>query len=58
LKRIFRGAWRAALPTRGKREIQQPLAGNSTLNRLEQTPSGSPLAECYHKIAYSPAAID
>ena len=34
------------------------LAGKSTLNRLELTPSGSPLAERYHKIGYSPAAID
>ena len=42
----------------GKREIQRPLAGKSTLNRLERTPSGSPLAERYHKIGYSPAAID
>jgi hypothetical protein len=42
----------------GKREIAQPLAGKSTLNRLELTPSGSPLAERYHKIGYSPAALD
>jgi len=42
----------------GKREIEKPLAGKSTLNRLELTPSGSPLAERYHKIGYSPAAID
>jgi hypothetical protein len=42
----------------GKREIEQPLAGKSTLNRLELTPSGSPLTERYHKIGYSPAAID
>ena len=42
----------------GKREIERPLAGKSTLNRLELTPSGSPLAERYHKIGYSPAAID
>jgi hypothetical protein len=28
----------------GKRESQQPLAGKSTLNRLEQTPSDSPFA--------------
>ena len=32
----------------GKREIEQPLAGKSTLNRLELTPSGSPLTERYH----------
>ena len=42
----------------GKREIEQPLAGKSTLNRLELTPSGSPLPERYHKIGYSPAAMD
>jgi len=42
----------------GKREIEQPLAGKSTLNRLELTPPGSPLTERYHKISYSPAAID
>src|SRR3990170_31490 len=42
----------------GKQEIEEPLAGKSTLNRLELTPSGSPLAERYHKIGYSPAAID
>jgi len=42
----------------GKREIEKPLAGKSTLNRLELTPSGSPLTERYHKIGYSPAAID
>ena len=34
----------------GKQEIEQPLAGKSTLNRLELTPSGSPLPERYHKI--------
>src|SRR5712664_1251566 len=42
----------------GKREMAEPLAGKSTLNRLELTPSGSPLPERYHKISYSPAAID
>jgi hypothetical protein len=42
----------------GKREIEQPLAGKSTLNRLELTPSGSPFTERYHKIGYAPAAID
>jgi hypothetical protein len=42
----------------GQREIAQPLAGKSTLNRLERTPPGSPLAERYHKIGYSPTAID
>ncbi len=42
----------------GKREMEEPLAGKSTLNRLELTPSGSPLTERYHKIGYSPAAMD
>jgi hypothetical protein len=40
----------------GKREVEEPLAGKSTLNRLELTPSGSPLAERYHKISDSPEA--
>jgi len=42
----------------GKREMTEPLAGKSTLNRLELTPAGSPFAERYHKITYSPEAID
>ncbi len=42
----------------GKRELEEPLAGKSTLNRLELTPAGSPLAERYHKITYSSEAID
>jgi len=42
----------------GKREVEEPLAGKSTLNRLELTPTGSPLAERYHKIRYSAEAID
>ncbi len=42
----------------GKRELDEPLAGKSTLNRMELTPAGSPLAERYHKISYSSAAID
>ena len=42
----------------GKQEIEKSLAGKSTLNRLELTPSGSPLTERYHKIGYSPTAID
>jgi hypothetical protein len=37
----------------GKREMDEPLAGKSTLNRLELTPTGSPLQERYHKIGYS-----
>ena len=34
------------------------MAGKSTLNRLELTPTGSPLAERYHKITYSAEALD
>jgi Transposase DDE domain group 1 len=34
------------------------LSGKSTLNRLELTLAGSPAAERYNKIAYSPAVID
>jgi Transposase DDE domain group 1 len=42
----------------GKREIEEPLAGKSTLNRLELTPAGEPQGERYHKIRYSAGAID
>jgi len=42
----------------GKRDLSEPLAGKSTLNRLELTPAGSPAAERYNKIAYSSEAID
>ena len=42
----------------GKRDLSEPLAGKSTLNRLELTPAGSPAAQRYNKIAYSPEAID
>jgi hypothetical protein len=42
----------------GKRELTEPLAGKSTLNRLERTPTGSPLEERYHKIRYSAEAFD
>jgi hypothetical protein len=42
----------------GKREIEQPLAGKSTLNRLELTPAGSPDGQRYHKITYSAEALD
>ena len=38
----------------GKRELDRPLAGKSTLNRLEL----SGRSQRYHKIAYSPEAID
>jgi hypothetical protein len=42
----------------GRRDLGEPLAGKSTLNRLELTPSGAPAAERYNKITYSPEAID
>src|SRR5262252_5628368 len=34
------------------------MAGKSTLNRLELTPTGSPLDDRYHKITYSSEALD
>ncbi len=40
----------------GKRELHEPLAGKSTLNRLELTPAGEPHGERYHKITYSARA--
>jgi len=42
----------------GKRNLDEPLAGKSTLNRLELTPAGSPLEDRYHKITYSTEALD
>jgi Transposase DDE domain group 1 len=42
----------------GKRNLQEPLAGKSTSNRLELSPSGSPLENRYHKITYSTEALD
>ncbi len=42
----------------GKRDLDAPLAGKSTLNRLELTPAGSPAVERYHKISYSAEALD
>ena len=42
----------------GKRDLGEPLAGKSTLNRLELTPAGSPAAERYNKISYSAEALD
>ncbi|MGC2529705.1 MAG: IS1380 family transposase [Candidatus Acidiferrum sp.] len=42
----------------GKKDLGQPLAGKSTLNRLELTPAGSPAAERYNKISYSAEALD
>jgi len=40
----------------GKRELERPLAGKSTLNRLELTPAEEP--HRYHKIRYSRAGLD
>ena len=42
----------------GKRKLEEPLAGKSTLNRLELTPAGSARDDRYHKITYSSAALD
>jgi hypothetical protein len=42
----------------GKRELEEPLAGKSTLNRLELTPSTAPQQQRYHKITYSSEALD
>ena len=43
----------------GKRELEEPLAGKSTLNRLELTPSAGPSEpQRYHKIRYAPEALD
>ncbi len=42
----------------GKRDLEEPLAGKSTLNRMERAPANSPQAERYHKIAYSAEALD
>jgi hypothetical protein len=42
----------------GKRDLEEPLAGKSTLNRLELIPAGEPHGERYHKITYSGEALD
>ena len=44
----------------GQREPSQPLAGKSTLNRMELTPAGAKAAAAdrYHKITYSSAQLD
>jgi Transposase DDE domain group 1 len=42
----------------GKRECTAPLAGKSTLNRMELAPAGSPPTERYHRITYSAEALD
>jgi hypothetical protein len=41
----------------GKRAIEEPLAGKSTLNRLELTPAES-AGDRYHKITYSAEPLD
>jgi Transposase DDE domain group 1 len=42
----------------GKRDLEEPLAGKSTLNRMELTPGDSLAAQRYHKIIYSRLALD
>jgi len=42
----------------GKRKLEEPLAGKSTLNRLELTPVGEVRSERYHKISYCSEALD
>lgn len=44
----------------GKREAHEPLAGKSTLNRMELTPAAAEAAARarYHKITYSAEALD
>lgn len=42
----------------GRRDLGTPLAGKSTLNRLELMPSEVSSASRYHKIGYSPEALD
>ncbi len=37
----------------GKRNLEEPLVGKSTLNRLELTPASEPASQRYHKITYS-----
>jgi hypothetical protein len=42
----------------GRRELAEPLAGKSTLNRMELAPEGALKKERYHKITYSASALD
>ncbi len=42
----------------GRRELDEPLAGKSTLNRMELAPEGTLEKERYHKITYSASALD
>jgi hypothetical protein len=42
----------------GKKKLGSPLAGKSTLNRMELSPAGEGWGERYRKIRYSAEAID
>jgi len=44
----------------GKREVEEPLAGKSTLNRMERVPAeaGAAAEDRYHKITYSTEKLD
>ena len=42
----------------GQRELDRPLAGKSTLNRMELAPQGGAEGQRYHKILHSPEALD
>jgi DDE family transposase len=42
----------------GKTELEEPLAGKSTLNRLELTPTGALAEQRYHKITYAQDELD
>jgi hypothetical protein len=42
----------------GQRKLEAPLAGKSTLNRMELAPVGAVDKQRYHKISYSAAALD
>jgi len=42
----------------GRRDLTEPLAGKSTLNRMELARANSALTERYHRITYSAQALD
>ncbi len=42
----------------GRRDLTEPLAGKSTLNRMELAPAGWPHTERYHRISYSAEGLD
>ena len=42
----------------GQRDLGEPLAGKSTLNRMELVPTDGMSQQRYHKITYSEAGID